>query len=182
MIKENIVLIGFMGSGKSVVGRLLAEKMGRNHQDLDRLLEEKTGATIADIFRTEGETGFREKETALLKELVRENGNDSCRRQTVYSAGGGAPLVPENRVLLKKLGKVVWLDVSAGEVLKRVGEDETRPLLQGEDREEKIRHLMAERKELYSSTAELKVDGNGEPAQIAEKIKEILNDPEERKN
>ena len=152
MEKNNIVLIGFMGSGKSTVGIKLSYRLRRVVEDTDKLIEKKMDRAISDIFAAEGEGYFRELETQMLKELCE---NDSER---ILSVGGGTPVKEENRPLLKALGTVVYLRIKPETVYERLKGDTTRPLLQGDNPQEKIRTLMAARKEAYESCADLIID------------------------
>jgi shikimate kinase len=145
--KRNIILIGFMGSGKTTVGEHLAQQLGYHFQDTDRLLEQKAEDTISRIFEVHGEEYFRDMETALLKELL------PSLKHTVLSTGGGLPLREENVRLLQELGFVVYLQASKETTLSRLAGDRTRPLLQGEDMEQKVERLLGLRKPIYEKAA-----------------------------
>lgn len=149
--KRNIILIGFMGSGKTTTGIGLSYKLHCALSDTDKMIERQEGRSISDIFAAEGEEGFREKETELLKRL-----KINAHRQ-IYSVGGGTPLREENRQLLGELGTVVYLKVSPETVYERLRGDHTRPLLQGEDPMGKIRTLLQKREKLYQEAADLVV-------------------------
>lgn len=149
--RDNIILIGFMGSGKTTVGISLSYKVQRAFSDMDKMIEKREGMSISEIFATQGEDYFREKETELLRELKKE------REGRIYSAGGGTPLRAENRKLLGELGTVVWLKASAETVFERLKSDTTRPLLRGADPMEKIKTLLKEREELYADAADIVV-------------------------
>jgi shikimate kinase len=153
---ENIVLIGFMGCGKSTIGRELHQRLGYPLVDMDHEIEKRAGKPITRIFAQDGEAAFRDMETALLREL---NDPDAPRR--IISTGGGVVGRQENRELLKHLGYVVWLHAPPAVILERTGKNRSRPLLQTEDPAEKIRSLMAERQPLYQETAHLKLDTSG---------------------
>lgn len=166
MKRENYVLIGYMGSGKTTAGRALAALAGMIFQDLDLLLEERSGMTIPEIFEKETEKGFRDRESALIRDLAEEG-----REGMVYATGGGAPLREENRTLLKKLGRVVWLDVSAQTVIDRLAGASDRPLLQRPDREEAVRTMLTDRQSAYASCADMAVRTDGKsPGDIALEI------------
>lgn len=152
MKKNNIVLIGFMGCGKTTVGIRLSYRLRMVVEDTDKLIEKKTGRTITDIFAVDGEGHFRDLETGLLRELC-----DSCSDK-IISVGGGTPVREANRPLLKSLGTVVYLRVRPETVYERLKGDTTRPLLQGDHPEEKIRQLMAARQEAYEGCADLIID------------------------
>lgn len=164
--KDNIILIGFMGSGKTTTGIKLSYKMRRTLLDTDKLIERQEGRSIADIFAAEGEAYFREQETGLLKKLLADTSHK------IISVGGGTPLKAENRKLLRELGKVVYLKVSPETVYQRIQGDRTRPLLQGGEPMNKIRSLLAEREKLYEEAADIVITGDKkEPDEV---LKEIL--------
>ena len=151
----NIIFIGFMGAGKTSVGRAVSRRFHMDFLDTDEYIEEKAGMSVSEIFRTAGEDGFRRMETEALQALEKEAEN--C----VISAGGGLPLREENRELLKKLGTVIYLKVSPETVKERLKGDTTRPLLAGPDPEKKIRELLEYREPLYEQAAHYIVDVNG---------------------
>lgn len=162
---KNIVLIGFMGSGKTTVGLKLSYRMRMTVEDTDKLIERREGRTVSEIFADDGEEYFRRLETELLKELADRG------RGKIYSVGGGTPVRAENRELLKRLGKVVWLRLKPETVYERLKNDNTRPLLQCENPLERIRELMDSRREAYASCADLIVDvDDAEPEEILKKI------------
>jgi shikimate kinase len=117
-----IFLIGFMASGKTTVGRLLAERLDWAFVDLDKVIEDAAGKTVPDIFAAEGEAGFRKRETEALREVAK-------RRKTVVATGGGAPCRDENIEAMLAEGRVFWLDVPAEEAVRRAGKSSGRPLL-----------------------------------------------------
>jgi shikimate kinase len=119
-----IFLVGFMASGKTTVGRLLAERLDWLFVDLDKVIEDAAGRTVAEIFGAEGEAGFRQRETEALRQVVQ-------RRKTVVATGGGAPCREENIEAMLAAGRVFWLDVSAEEAVARAGKVSGRPLLDG---------------------------------------------------
>jgi shikimate kinase len=153
---ENIVLIGFMGSGKTTVGRELQVRLGYPLVDMDQVIEHRAGKPITAIFADEGEPIFRDRETELLREL---NAPEAPRR--IISTGGGVVVREENRNLLRDLGYVVWLQAPADVILERTGKNRSRPLLQTEDPAEVIQRLMETRRPLYQETAHLKLDTAG---------------------
>jgi len=152
MKRDTIILIGFMGSGKTSVGLRLSYKLRRPVEDTDKLIERREGCTVSEIFAAKGEEYFRKKETELLRELVEK------RRQGIFSVGGGTPLRPENRKLLKELGTVVYLRVRPETVYERLKWDNTRPLLQCDDPLGRIRELLEGRREMYEACADIIVD------------------------
>ncbi len=152
MKNKNIVLIGFMGSGKSTVGIRLSYYMRRSVEDTDKLIEKKQGRKISDIFATDGEEYFRQLETQMLKEL-----KDKLQYH-IISVGGGTPVREENRELLRQLGTVVYLRVRPETVYQRLKHDTTRPLLQCENPLERIEQLLNQRKDAYESCADVILD------------------------
>ena len=152
MKRDTIVLIGFMGSGKTSVGVRLSYKMRMAVEDTDKLIERREGCTISEIFAQKGEAYFRQQETALLQELAEKE------RKGIFSVGGGTPVDARNRELIRKLGTVVYLRVRPETVYERLKWDSTRPLLQCEDPLGKIRELLENRREIYESCADIIVD------------------------
>ena len=153
---KNIVLIGFMGTGKSTVGRELNSRLGYALVDMDHVIERRVGKAINAIFAEDGEEAFREMETQLLAEL-----NEPGSPRRIISTGGGVVGREENRALLKQLGYVVWLDAPTKVILERTGKNRERPLLQTEDPAARIDALMEVRRPLYQEAAHLKVDTAG---------------------
>ncbi len=152
MKQDNIVLIGFMGSGKTSVGLRLSYRLRRPVEDTDKLIERREGRTVSDIFAAEGEEHFRDLETALLREL------GGRRHACIYSVGGGTPVRPCNRELLQALGTVIYLRVCPETVYGRLKGDTTRPLLQCGNPLERIRELLEGRREAYESAAHIILD------------------------
>jgi len=152
---KNIVLVGFMGSGKTTVGKLLAEQTGMPLVDMDTQIEERSGKTINEIFAQDGEPHFRALEREMVQELASKDGQ-------IISTGGGIVLNPNNIANFEKTGLVVCLLVDADTVLDRVRHDSTRPLLAG-DKETKIVELLQSRKHLYESITH-KINTNGRPS------------------
>lgn len=150
---DNYVLIGFMGAGKSSIGKLLAKRTGKTFMDTDEMIVKQMNLSINEIFSIYGEEYFRNLETNLLKALC-DNAHDS-----VISVGGGLPMKEENRPYLKKLGTVVYLSVTEGTVIRRLKGDTTRPLLKGtrEEVKEKVKNLLSQRKDVYKSCAHITV-------------------------
>lgn len=149
---NNIVLIGFMGSGKTSVGLKLSYRLRIPVEDTDKLIENRQGVTVSEIFATEGEEAFRRMETELLQEL----GQRPYGR--ILSVGGGTPVREENRKLLKQCGTVVYLRAKAETIYERLQGDTTRPLLQCENPLERIRELLAAREDAYEECADVAVD------------------------
>ncbi len=170
MKRKNIILTGFMGSGKTSVGVRLSYRLRMPVEDTDKMIERREGCSVSELFAREGEASFREKETALLRELLDRKG------RYIFSVGGGTPVQPGNQELLKQLGKVVYLRVKPETVYQRLKEDNTRPLLQCGDPLGRIRELMGSRKEAYESCADLVLDSDDLSVdEIMEKIAEEMN-------
>lgn len=166
-MKKNVIFIGFMGAGKTTIAKAYAKAMRMPLFDTDQMIEQEAGMTISEIFATQGETRFREIETAVLEKLLAETDG------AVISVGGGLPLLEKNREMLKRLGVVVFLSVKKETVLQRLKGDTTRPLLQGDHVEQKIEELLAYRNPLYEDAAHLIVcvDDRGR-ADILNEVKE----------
>ncbi len=163
MSRENVIFIGFMGAGKTSVGRAYARAADIPLVDTDQMIEEEAGMTISDIFRLKGEEFFRETETAVLKKLQKET------EPKVISVGGGLPLREENRAVLRELGQVIFLQVKAETVIERLKGDTTRPLLQGPDVRQRAEELLAYRNPIYRQAAHQIVDVDGKT------VEEIVN-------
>ena len=150
MIKSgsNIYLIGPMGSGKTTIGKRVARQLEMDFLDCDRNLERRTGASVNLIFDVEGESGFRKRESKMLKVLT-------SRQNVLLATGGGVVLEVENRELLKRTGLVVYLQTSVSQQLHRLCLDRTRPLLQEGDRQQKLTRLAAARNPIYEELADL---------------------------
>lgn len=156
---KNLVLIGFMGCGKSTVGRELHRKLHYPLIDTDREIESRTSMSINQIFATDGgETDFRNMETELLKELVTHLAD---RPRCIISTGGGICGRAENRELLRKLGYVVWLHAPVEIIMERTSKNNDRPLLRAADPAARIRELMEAREPDYRETSHLDIDTTG---------------------
>ena len=140
-----------MGAGKTTVGRSLAKRLSKTFLDSDHEIEERTGVRVSIIFEIEGEAGFRKREADTLAKLVQlEN--------VVLATGGGAILDPQTRVGLKEHGCVIYLHARPAELAKRLGQDKSRPLLQGADPLKRLQDLYAIRDPLYREVADLVID------------------------
>lgn len=161
----NVILIGFMGCGKTTVGLRLSYRLRRTVIDTDKEIEREEKRTISDIFATDGEAYFRDRETACLRKLIESANNQ------IISVGGGLPMREENRRLLHELGQVFYLRAKGETIYERVKDDTTRPLLQGDDPLTKIRTLLNERDPYYRESADvvIAVDGK-EFEQILDEI------------
>jgi shikimate kinase len=165
----HLFLTGFMGAGKTTVGSILADLMGRPFVDLDVLIETQRAMSITEIFEQEGEAEFRSLESAALRSL------EGCR-PTVVATGGGVVSVAENRTWMKANGVSIWLDVPFDALLARVGEDGlgSRPLFQSEAQ---ARSLFVQRREEYGD-ADLRIEvlSSDSATDIAERIRDKLED------
>lgn len=148
MVNQNVFLIGPMGSGKTTIGKHLANILGLEFYDCDHELERLTGASVNLIFDLEGETGFRLRESLVLKSLAKKNG-------VLIATGGGVVCNEKNRQMLRSRGFVVYLKTSLENQIKRLSQDKSRPLLQAEDRAQRLLDLARIRNPLYDATADL---------------------------
>lgn len=164
-MKKNIVLIGFMGSGKTTVGIRLSYRLRKSIEDTDKLIEKRQKRTIREIFETDGEAYFRELETQLLQDAIGKIKNQ------IISVGGGTPVKEANRELLKKLGTVVYFRVKPETVYERLKHDTARPLLQCSNPLEQITRLLEQRKEAYEACADIIIDVDDlSMSQVVEKV------------
>jgi shikimate kinase len=164
MSKTNIFLVGPMGAGKSTIGRLLATELHFAFRDSDKVIEDRTGADIPWIFDMEGEEGFRDRETAVLDELVDET-------QMVIATGGGIVLRQRNRELMKASGYVCYLTASIDQLVERTARDKKRPLLQVDNPRQKIIDLLTLRDPLYREAADFIVNTDRRsPKSVAQEI------------
>ena len=147
---RNIVLVGFMATGKTTLGRMVARRAGFRFVDMDKMIEDAAGMSIPKIFEQEGEDGFRARESAVLRELA---GHD----RHVIATGGGVVTREENHALLRDLGFVVWLHTRKKIIFDRVMRNPHRPLLRTADPYETIKTMVEQRKPLYKAVADLKV-------------------------
>lgn len=161
---NRIVLVGFMGSGKSAVGTRLAVRLGYGFEDMDRRIEKRTGRSIAAIFAEQGEEAFREEELREAEAIARL---DRC----VVATGGGAFVRPETRTRLQEGALTVWLHCNTEELLDRIPDDGTRPLA---GNRAIMRALLAEREPSYR-LADLEVDTSGAtPGEMANRIANLI--------
>lgn len=150
MDRKNILLIGFMGTGKSTVSSRLKKRLGMKEVDTDALIVKREGMSISDIFAQKGEEAFRNMETALLEEL-------ESQRNLIISCGGGMALRDENAAIMKAAGTVVWLTAEPETILKRVKNDDSRPLLRGNKNTAFISDLLEKRRPKYEAAADIAV-------------------------
>lgn len=160
---KNIVLTGFMGTGKTAVGRILSQRLGIALVDVDTEIEREQNTTITDIFRRLGEAAFRDIESGVINRL-------SSLKNVVISTGGGAVLRSENMDALRSNGIIVCLTASPGTILGRTCRNKDRPLLQTDDPLQKIKDLYDFRKPYYEK-ADIIIDTDDiSPLQVAEEI------------
>jgi shikimate kinase len=146
------VLVGLPGSGKSTIGRRLAKVLGVDMLDTDTAIQQRTGRSIADIFATDGETGFRRIEEQVVRDALKDHDG-------ILSLGGGAVTTAGVRAALAG-HTVIFLEITVAEGVRRTGGTTTRPLLAGPDRAEKFRALMSQRVPLYRQVATIRVNTN----------------------
>lgn len=160
----NIVLIGFMGAGKTTVSEYLSTMFAMDVVEMDQVIAEREGMSIPDIFATYGEEYFRNRETQLLKEM-------QLRKRAVISCGGGAALREENVEEMKKNGRVVLLTASPQTIYERVKDSTDRPVLNGNNNVEFITELMEKRREKYENAADIVIYTDGKTVlQICEEL------------
>ena len=162
---NHLFLIGFMGAGKSTVGRRVADALGMPFIDLDEEIERAASASVTEIFAAEGERAFRAVESAALASLA-------DAEPSVVACGGGVVVDDENRRLLRELGRVVYLRVEADEALARIGDTSGRPLLAHDDAAAMASTLLAARETLYRTAADAVVDTSG--TSVAEVASEVV--------
>lgn len=168
---KNLILIGYMGCGKTTIGKQFAKSYDYKFCDTDYLIEKHTKTKISDIFASKGEAYFRNLETHTLETIQGQ------LKQTVLSTGGGMPCREENVNLLQSIGTVIYLKVSKETLLHRLKEDTTRPLLQGDNLEAKVEEMLMQRNPLYEKAANYVIDtDNHTPKEVAEIIYELMRE------
>lgn len=160
-----IFLVGFMGAGKTTVGRALAEELGYDFFDLDELIEARAGKSVRAIFSELGEGEFRRLEHEAICA-------HSDRSRAVIALGGGTYMSEANRTLLRKIGRTVWLDCPLYICLRRIGGDTSRPLLGSED---EMRELLDARRTAYAQADHVAQTGELSPQQLVIEITRLLN-------
>ena len=150
-MKTNVALIGFMGAGKTVVGKTLAANLNKEFVELDELIVQRAGKPITRIFAEDGEIHFRELEIDVTKEVA-------GKQNQVIATGGGIILNRINIDRLRQNGIIIYLAVSPSEILRRVAGDRARPLLNTPDKEKRIKELLALRRPLYEGAADIKIN------------------------
>jgi shikimate kinase len=164
-----LVLVGYRGTGKTTVGRILADRLGLPFVDADAELEARAGRPIARIFDERGEAGFREEEAALIEEL-------GGRMGLVLATGGGAVLRESNRRVLRRLGTVVWLTAEPAAIVARLRDDPAgRPALTPMGLLDEVASVLERRRALYREVADFEVATDGlTPGEIAEAVRTRL--------
>lgn len=157
---NNIILCGFMGCGKSTVGKNLARKSGRKFLDMDTYIEEKAGMTVSEIFEKHGEDGFRDMEHEACLELAKMS-------DLVVASGGGAFTFERNVQAFKGKDTIVFLDVPLDIIKNRLKNDKTRPLLQRPDKDKVMKELYNKRYPIYKKAADVVVTGQNTPLKTA---------------
>ncbi len=154
----NVFLVGMMGAGKTTIGKLLAKQLGKTFIDSDEEIQRRTGVTIPYIFDVEGEAGFRQREAAVIRDLVQ-------RDNVVLATGGGAVLSTENRAELAHNGIVIYLKSTVHDLWQRTRHDRNRPLLQTKDPLARLKELYEQRDPLYIEVADLVINSGKQSAQ-----------------
>ncbi|MEE8056529.1 MAG: shikimate kinase AroK [Pseudomonadales bacterium] len=166
---SNVFLVGPMGAGKSTIGRLLALELHLDFKDTDKEIEDRSGVDIPWIFDREGEEGFRNREAAVLGEL-------SQLDHILLATGGGIVLKPENRRVLASSGRVIYLQISIDEQVRRTSRDKKRPLLHSDDPRQVLTELMNVRHPLYEEVADYSIDTDGRsPKLVAQELSRMLS-------
>lgn len=164
---KNIILTGFMGTGKTAVGKRLAKKLARRFVDIDAEIEKRENMSIDDIFKTQGEKRFRDIETEILRQYSEE-------RNVIIATGGGAVLREENMAYLRKNGIIFCLHASPETIFERTSRSNMRPLLNVQNPMQKIRELLANRRPFYEKAGIMIETDKKNPLEIAEEIVEIV--------
>lgn len=164
---NNIILCGFMGCGKSTIGRILSKRAGLEFVDMDLYIQDKAGMTVSEIFEKYGEERFREMETEACRELAE-------RENLVIAAGGGTLAFQRNIDILKSSGKIIFIDVSYENLCIRLRRDTRRPLLQVENRDERIKELLEKRLPVYRGAASVIMNGNFTSGVVASNIMSVI--------
>ncbi len=165
MFSYNIFLTGFMGTGKSTVASCFGDKFGMSIIEMDEAIAKMEGMSISDIFAQKGEGYFRNLETEFLRKMSSETGQ-------IVSCGGGVVLREENVELMRRQGVIILLEASPEEILRRVKEDDNRPLLKDRKNAAAISELLEQRQKKYEDAADIVISTDGNtPEEICEKMR-----------
>lgn len=168
----NIVLIGMRGSGKTAIGKLLARRLGKQFIEMDELIVQRLGQTIPEIVQKYGWQKFRDVEAEVTREVAEWD-------NVVNATGGGVVTREENVRELKKKGKLVWLKANLDTLLRRIGNDQSRPSLTGKPQREDMEAVLAERSPIYEQVADFIIDTEGKmPEEVAEAIAKLYTEQE----
>ena len=165
---RNIFLVGFMGAGKSTVGKILADKIGYEFLDEDKVIEDRAGTTIAEIFAEQGEPYFRDMESETTESLASGD-------KQVIATGGGVVQRDRNWDAMKSNGITIYLKASVETIWERIEDDTTRPLLQVENPVETARELLSKRTPMYEKADIIVLTDNLTLEQAADEILDLLN-------
>jgi len=166
-MRKNIIITGFMGTGKSVIAKELARKLKMEFIDMDQIIEEGLGISIADIFARYGENYFREQENKLVKEL-------SQKENRVIATGGGTLLSSDNARMLGQAGEIICLYADSQIIYNRLEKKNNRPLIKGDNILNKINHLLEKRKKVYDNFDYKINTSNLSVQEVVDKIIELL--------
>lgn len=174
MTRTNIILTGFMGIGKSTVGKILAKQLGYRFVDTDRLIESRAGRSVAAIFETLGEPAFRQMETEVAHELSGQQG-------LVIATGGGMLVNPINQQLLEQRGRIFCLTAGEDDIVRRLSSPRARarrPLLHGRDLKQHVQQLMKDRMPVYSRFLQIDTSGIG-AIEVADAVLKVFESTQE---
>lgn len=167
-MKKNIILTGFMGTGKTTLGKKLARKLDYQFIDTDVEIERRAGKTVGDIFEDDGEASFRQMEQDLVRDLARQQG-------LIISTGGGLVMNPDNVTTLNGCGLIVCLTATPEEIFERVSaQQQVRPLLLEDDPRKKIEQLLTQREPVYSQFEQLSTSGKS-PDELVARLLELAS-------
>ncbi len=174
-LSGNIILVGMMGAGKTTVGRILAKQLGKTFVDSDEEIQKRTGVKISHIFDVEGEAGFRQRESAIVQELVKLD-------NIILATGGGAVLREENRAALKQNGTVIYLKSGVYDLWQRTRHDHNRPLLQTANPRARLQELFDQRDPIYTELADYVIHTGRQSVQvlISRLVKKMNTNPENK--
>ena len=165
----SIILIGMRGSGKTTIGKMLAQQLGMEFIEMDQQVEKRAGMSIADFVKQNGWYAFRDEESDLIKKL---RGKNNC----VVSTGGGVVVRDENVRILKTIGTIIWLEADVDTLITRIGEDTNRPSLSGKPMKDDMEITYLQRQSHYKEAADYSISTEGKlPEDIVNEIKKYLH-------